>query len=392
MAATARILACSMLVALLAAVLLPAAQASDFSRPWLRSDRALVIDAYEYNSIDWTKLAEDKRVVGFINKATDGLPPPSKCEDDDDVQLRLCKALWKRYAVAQELFRTRRAMAKALGLKWGAYHLARPGNPIDQANHFIDFAEPGPDDLVALDIEENDPSKWMSLSDAEEFARHVMRRIGRYPVLYTNDVTADFIAGHRDEYPLLSRLPLWYARYKPEIGDHFPKGNWDGYALWQFSSLTNCNARHCPYRVSGTPSDIDVNVAPMSAAALRTVWPLGNLADRTQDLLASVPVPQPRQDALSGDAADVWAMVDPQSDIKILAAAYSQAGNRYPGRSAPQTVRIETAPTAIIDALATAKSQLFAYADLLFPPMGIDPITTGSSKSPQRLAQNSPHP
>src|SRR5690606_422742 len=137
-----------------AALLWPAnLYASDFSKPWLTPDRALVIDAYEYNSIDWTKLAEDKGLVGAINKPTDGLPPPSRCEDDDDVQLRLCRALWKRYAVAKELFRTRRTVAKALGLKWGAYHLARPGNPIDQANHFIDFVEPGPDDLVALDIE-----------------------------------------------------------------------------------------------------------------------------------------------------------------------------------------------------------------------------------------------
>ena len=50
--------------------------------------------------------------------------------------------------MARELYRTRRTVAKALGLKWGAYHLARPGNPIDQANHFVDFADPPPDDRV----------------------------------------------------------------------------------------------------------------------------------------------------------------------------------------------------------------------------------------------------
>ncbi len=77
------------------------------------------------------------------------------------------KPLWKRYAVARELFHTRRTVAKALGLKWGAYHLGRPGDPIEQANNFIDFAEPAPDDLIALDIEENDAEKWMSLEDAE---------------------------------------------------------------------------------------------------------------------------------------------------------------------------------------------------------------------------------
>ena len=100
------------------------AQASDFSQPWLDSERALVVDAYEYNPIDWQKLATDPRIVGFINKASDGLAPPYACSGTD-TELRLCKALFKRHAVARELFQTRRTVAKALGLKWGAYHLAR---------------------------------------------------------------------------------------------------------------------------------------------------------------------------------------------------------------------------------------------------------------------------
>ena len=37
---------------------------------------------------------------------------------------------------------TRRQMAKMKGLLWGAYHLGRPGNPREQADHFVDFAEP----------------------------------------------------------------------------------------------------------------------------------------------------------------------------------------------------------------------------------------------------------
>ncbi len=61
------------------AVFAAAADASDFSEPWKRADRALVIDAYEYNPIDWQRLVGDKRVVGFINKGSDGLSPPYKC-------------------------------------------------------------------------------------------------------------------------------------------------------------------------------------------------------------------------------------------------------------------------------------------------------------------------
>ena len=60
-----------------AAVAAPSsAAASDFSEPWKQADRALVLDAYEYNSIDWAQLVTDKRVVGFIGKASDGLSPP----------------------------------------------------------------------------------------------------------------------------------------------------------------------------------------------------------------------------------------------------------------------------------------------------------------------------
>ena len=191
-------------------------------------------------------------------------------------------------------------MAKALGLKWGAYHLARPGNPIEQANNFIDFAEPGTDDLIALDIEENDPEKWMSLEDAETFVRHIHKRLGRWPVLYTNGTTALHIAENRDRYDLLSRLPLWYARYKPTIGLHFPKGNWESYTLWQFSAGANCDSRSCPYRAPGTPLDIDVNVASMSAAELRTEWPFGGLVDKAPDIVANVPVPVSRRTAIEG--------------------------------------------------------------------------------------------
>ncbi|PWJ85448.1 GH25 family lysozyme M1 (1,4-beta-N-acetylmuramidase) [Pseudaminobacter salicylatoxidans] len=274
------------------------AGASDFSQPWKKQDRALVIDAYEYNPIDWDKLTTDKTIVGFINKASDGLAPPYSCSGNE-TEIRLCKALWKRHAVARELYQTRRAMAKTLGLKWGAYHLARPGNPIDQANNFIDFADPAPDDLIALDIEDNDPEKWMSLEDAEEFVRHIQRRTGRYPILYTNGSTAQHIADNRDKYPLLSRLPLWYARYKPEIDMHFPKGNWETYALWQFVAQANCNARSCPYRVPGTPIDIDVNVAAMNADELRKAWPFGNLLEEPEPLIANVPLPTSRETALA---------------------------------------------------------------------------------------------
>jgi len=305
-----------------------AAQASDFSEPWKNADRPLVIDAYEYNSIDWQQLVTDKRIAGFINKASDGLPPPYFCFGAE-ADVKLCKAQWKRYAVTRELFQTRKVVAKALGLKWGAYHLARPGNPVEQANNFIDFAQPAPDELMALDIEGIDATQWMSLEDAEEFVRQVHRRLGRFPVLYVNGKTAQYIADNRYQYRLLSRLPLWYARYKPDIDVHFPMGNWQGYALWQFSAQANCGRFRCPYRVPGTPNDIDVSVAPMSADELRQEWAFGGLLDVPADYLASIPVPISREAALAGKVTITYADVATPPTFEEMVAVLGSRWEKF---------------------------------------------------------------
>lgn len=246
--------------------------------PWKSKGNALIIDAYEMNIIDWDEMLKDKRIAGFISKASDGLPESFACTGDHGGDtVAHCKTMWRKYAVSRELYQTRRLIARTRGLLWGAYHLARPGNPVDQANHFLDYAEPRDDELIVLDIEGIDAEKYMSLEDAAIFAGHIRTRTGRYPMLYTNHATAKYIAANRSRFPILSRLPLWYARYKPSIRNVFPMGNWDGYALWQFSSAANCGKRRCPYRVAGTLTDIDVSVAAMTAKALKAVWAKGEL-------------------------------------------------------------------------------------------------------------------
>lgn len=357
-----------------------AAQASDFSEPWKNADRALVIDAYEYNSIDWAQLTTDKRVVGFINKASDGLPPPYFCSGSD-MDVKLCKALWKRHAVTRELFQTRKVVAKALGLKWGAYHLARPGNPVEQANNFIDFAEPSPDDLVALDLEGNDPTQWMSLEDAEEFVRQVHRRLGRFPVLYTNGKTAQYIADNRYTYRLLSRLPLWYARYKPNIDVHFPMGNWRSYALWQFSAQANCGRVSCPYRVPGTPNDIDVSVVPMNAAELRQQWTFGGLIDVPSDYLASIPIPISREAALAGKVTVTYADVATPPTIEEMVAVLGARWDKFrDGFHIPVVKTVPQRPSfGIVQYVAWKRSgqRTPAQIDAAFAAAA-DPVSTAS--------------
>ncbi|ESY85015.1 glycoside hydrolase family 25 [Mesorhizobium sp. LNHC220B00] len=361
-------------------VLISAAKASDFSEPWKNADRALVVDAYEYNSIDWARLATDKRITAFINKASDGMPPPYFCFGGD-TEVKLCKALWKRHAVTRELFQTRRVVAKALGMKWGAYHLARPGNPVEQANNFLDFADPAPDDLMALDIEGIDASQWMSLDDAEEFVRQVHRRIGRFPVLYTNGKTAQYIADNRYKYRLLSRLPLWYARYKPDIDVHFPMGNWQGYALWQFSAQANCGRFRCPYRVAGTPDNIDVNVAPTDATTLRQQWPFGGLIDVPSDYLASVPVPLSREAALAGKATLIYADVATPPTFEEMVAVLGSRWSKFrDGFRMPVVKTVPRRPEfGIVQYVAWKRTEQRSPEQLDAAFAAADPVSTAST-------------
>lgn len=250
--------------------------ASEFNYAWRDKQKALVIDAYEKNPIDWQKMVTDKRIRAFIGKSSDGLQSPWSCSGNA-TQQKICKKSFQNYFMKQQLYHTRKTLAKALGLKWGAYHLGRPGNPVAQANHFLQFAKPEKDELIALDIEHDDPKKWISFKDAEIFARQIYKRIGRYPVLYTNHNTAQRIAARRDEFPLLSRMQLWYARFKDDIRGAFPMGNWDTYTLWQFSAHPNCNKRRCLYRVPGTEPNIDVNISTLSIEEFDKAWPFDGL-------------------------------------------------------------------------------------------------------------------
>lgn len=278
-------------------------------QPWNDPEHALIIDAYELNSIDWDAMLQDTRINGFISKASDGLPQDYACKARDHAgdTVAHCKALWRKYAISRELFRTRRMIAKANGLLWGAYHLGRPGNPIEQANHFLDYANPQPDELMVLDIDGMDTNEFMSPADAEIFVNHIKDRTGRYPVLYANGTVAKYIASHDVDYPTLARLPLWYARYKPDVDADFPIGNWTNYLMWQFSASDNCSDQSCPYRVPGTLNDIDVSMAPVTKAQLAKIWPQGGLIPSRVDppsLLASKPGPAQGQEVTAFNYED----------------------------------------------------------------------------------------
>ena len=118
------------------------------------------------------------------------------------------------------------AGAKAAGLKVGGYHYAEPGDPVAQANLFINLCEQhGATDLApALDLEAPFTPNQAAINFAIAFLRQVKAR-GHQPCLYGNNAMLSAVRA-----PVLAAVPgtlIWAARYgaNPTVG----------YDFWQWS-------------------------------------------------------------------------------------------------------------------------------------------------------------
>ncbi|MBB5429134.1 GH25 family lysozyme M1 (1,4-beta-N-acetylmuramidase) [Paraburkholderia sp. JPY158] len=216
-------------IAIISSIISMAAISSEFDRPWSNPEIALVIDPYAANSINWDALKDENRVVAVIHKSTIGLT-----------------------GIDPKYFE-RKADAKRRGYLWGSYHWGVAGDPIKQADHYIDTVKPSDNELIALDLEDVHSSKLMNADEAVLFIKRVKERTGRFPVLYTNHASAKYISQRLPDVAFKDS-PLWYARFKPNVTD-FPHGVWSTYTLWQFSSEILPQLR-----VPGTKSDMDINV------------------------------------------------------------------------------------------------------------------------------------
>lgn len=219
------------------------ASGGELDAPWKDSKIALVIDPYFANSIDWDKLATEPRVVAIIHKSTIGT---TKLDPG---------------------YLERKQEARRRGYLWGSYHWGVTGEPEKQADFYIDTVKPGPDELIALDLEDASSQTLMNVDEAILFVERVKKRTGRYPLLYTNHASAQLIS-EKHKNTVFTRTPLWYARFKAKVTD-FPRGVWPSYTLWQFSSEI---LPQLP--VPGTKSDMDINVFNGTVEQLKADWPL----------------------------------------------------------------------------------------------------------------------
>ncbi len=218
-----------------------------YNRPWTNPATSIVIDAYQGNSIDWNKMATDSRVVGVIHRSSIGLTVDTQ-------------------------YIARRNIAKGRGYLWGAYHLGRPGDPVEQAKFFLRTVEDDPETLLILDLEDTSSSSMMNIPNAIKFMEYVYQTTARIPVVYANHNVTKALNQSLAGNAIFAQARLWYARFRSEIPD-FPRGIWQTYFLWQFSSEINCNTTGtCLYNVPGTAFDMDVNVFYGSREALASQW------------------------------------------------------------------------------------------------------------------------
>src|SRR6185436_6345056 len=180
----------------------------------------------------------------------------------------------------------RKIEAKKRGYKWGAYHFGKPGDPIKQADFFLETVKLEADDLLALDLDGVDATQHMSFDDALVFIQRIKAKTGRYPFMYANNTVTRAINDRFGDDDLFAKTHLWYARFKKTVTD-FPAGTWKSYTLWQFSSEVNCSPAdraQCLYTVPGTEYDMDVDVFNGTIDELRKGWPF---AEKPKDYSSS---------------------------------------------------------------------------------------------------------
>jgi len=185
-------------------------------------------------------------------------------------------------------YTARRRQAESVGILWGGYHFGtRQYSGEQQAASFLSACQPGPQTVMALDLEPNDanPRNTMRLDQAEAFVSAVQRATGRLPMLYTHPAWANGEVYGRKRLrlgaavvpgSLLARCELWLADYREE--PQLPIA-WSGkgWKLWQYvADETSQNFAYGsePRHVEGV-GHCDRNMFNGDVAALNRFWKNG---------------------------------------------------------------------------------------------------------------------
>ncbi|MGP0093065.1 MAG: glycoside hydrolase family 25 protein [Xanthobacteraceae bacterium] len=196
--------------------------------------KPLVIDIYHGDVVNDFARAKAYGIVGVIHKASQG----------------------QSLGGVDRAYATRRKLAAAAGLLWGAYHFMDLSDPEGQAQHFLSVADPDDRTLIALDWE-NVGGSSPTAEQARVFLERVAEATGRRPVIYSGNVAKERIAG-KDEFFGAHRL--WLAQYG---GSWKVQESWERPWLWQNNGD---NSGPGPHRIPGVEGLCDNNTIVDGAA------------------------------------------------------------------------------------------------------------------------------
>ena len=166
----------------------------------------VVIDLSHFNAVTSFTDIKSAGIAGIIHKATQGTN-------------------W-----SDPTYAGRKPQALAAGLLWGAYHFGTNADGAEQAQYFLKVVNPGPNDLLALDFEEN-PSSQMTIAQAEQFVTEVFTQTGRYPGFYSDALAGKLLGNNKSA--ILANCWFWRAQYGSSAPIVPP--TWSTWTMWQYT-------------------------------------------------------------------------------------------------------------------------------------------------------------
>jgi GH25 family lysozyme M1 (1,4-beta-N-acetylmuramidase) len=197
---------------------------------------------------------------------------------DDDYTFAFAKAT-ESTSFTDVTYALNRSGTKALGIRLGAYHFARPSgtgdaaivaNAIAEADHFVDVAQPRSGDLPpVLDLETNGGLAPAALARwTQAWLDEVAARTGVQPLIYASPSFWKNRLGDTTQFAENGN-GLWVAHWTKAAAPQVPASSWGGHN-WMFWQWTNCETipgiTHCTDADRANASD----PSPFALAAFPT--------------------------------------------------------------------------------------------------------------------------
>lgn len=216
---------------------------------------SVIIDLSHYDTVVDFPAIKGSGIEAVIHKATEG----TYFKDDK--------------------YTERKEEAKSKGLLWGAFHLATGEAADEQATYFLNFAECGDNDLIAIDCEKHEKiGKSVNVPDLSytilrDLIVVIREKVGRLPVIYGGGSLLTEIASVPND-PNLNLCPLWFSDYPGDPGATMPTAPlpnaWDAWTMWQYAAG---GAGANPRLIEGINAYYDRSTYNGTRENLLNVWP-----------------------------------------------------------------------------------------------------------------------